>query len=112
VASRKRANPALLRNQKVIQLTQLLSSRSLAIRRNDQAMIESLNQQMIDMGADPDTGELVSDQTGGDDSAYDAMIQRINDKNQKRNKDAMIAAHQASVARQKAEAAVVKARQL
>lgn len=114
IASRQRANPAAMRQQTMAQLATLSASRSLAIRRGDQAAVEKINQQIIDLGGDPETGDLVEGGGGAKPTgelAYDERIQKINEHNRQKTKDAMAAAHLAALKRKKAEEAIFRARQ-
>lgn len=53
---RKRFNPNAARNKTVIQITQLIASRNLALRRRDLKDAEHIREQIIALGADPTTG--------------------------------------------------------
>lgn len=129
IEGRKRSNAGPARNSAVIQITQLVSSRNLALRRNDRATVEDLNRQIVALGGDPSTGDLAStgspvrasparagsDATNGGVGArsgdWEEKIQRINENNRRRTKEAMVAAHQAALVRKKAEEAIVRAKQ-
>lgn len=86
-----------------------MSSKQLAIRRNDHAAAESISKQIAKLGADPVTGELLS---GGDAtmSEYDMRIQQINENNRRKTREAMSKAHEASLARKRAEDAIIRAK--
>lgn len=63
------------------------------------------------MGGDPQTGELTTldrDEAAKNASEYDDRIEKINENNKKKVKDQMAKAHQGSLARKKAEEAIVK----
>lgn len=130
IEGRKRSNAGPARNSAVIQITQLVSSRNLALRRNDRATVAELDRQIIELGGDPNTGDLavsgspsrVGYSTGGGNGHaepstasksgdWEEKIQRINENNRKRTKEAMVAAHQAALTRKKAEEAIVRAKQ-
>jgi RNA polymerase-associated protein RTF1 len=96
VDARKKSNPLAQGKRVIVEITQLISSRDLALRRNDHAGADDLNRQIISLGGDPATGE---------------RIQRINENNRRKTKEAMTAAHAAAVQRKKAEEAIVRARQ-
>lgn len=85
-----------------------MASRNLALRRNDHAEAEKISAQIAEHGADPTTGELLAAEGDADD--YDARIQRINENNRRKTKEAMAAAHQASMLRKKAEDALIRAK--
>lgn len=87
-----------------------MNTRDLALRRNDHVMVEKLNSDIIALGGDPNTGKLVGEKEGEEKDDYDMKIQRINENNKRKTKEAMMRAHAAAVARKKAEEAVVKAR--
>lgn len=117
--ARKMSNPGVQRSKTLIQISQLIASRSLALRRNDMALADQLESEIIELGGDPTTGQLVSSSQGsasasqgaGEKEDYDAKIQRINEHKARKNKEAMAAAHLASIKRKKAEEAIVRARQ-
>ncbi|KAK1922482.1 rtf1 protein [Papiliotrema laurentii] len=119
VEARKMSNPGVQRSKTLIQISQLIASRSLALRRNDMALADQLESEIIELGGDPTTGQLVSSSQGsasasqgaGEKEDYDAKIQRINEHKARKNKEAMAAAHLASIKRKKAEEAIVRARQ-
>jgi RNA polymerase-associated protein RTF1 len=84
------------------------------LRRNDHAGAEDLNRQIVALGGDPTTGELVTfdaAEMAKNVSEYDERVQRINENNKRKTKEAMAAAHAVAVQRKKAEEAIVKARQ-
>lgn len=95
VEARKRGNPLLSRSKTIIAVTQLLASRNLALRRNDHVEADKISAQIAAHGADPNTGELLANDGGGDD--HDTRIQRINENNRRKTKEAMAAAHQAGL---------------
>lgn len=107
VESRKQTNPAQ-RQKAVLQITSLMSSKQLALRRNDHDAADSITQQIIDLGGDPNTGQLLSAPDSVTD--YDARIQRINENNKRKTREAMAKAHEAALARKKTEEAIVKAK--
>jgi RNA polymerase-associated protein RTF1 len=119
VHARKQANPSAQRSKANIEISQLMASRQLALRRNDQQTVHQLEAEIIKLGGDPSTGQFVDDpssqgSTGNaadEKEDYDTRIQRINENNKKRTKEAMAAAHLASIQRRKAEEAIVKAKQ-
>ncbi|GFZ47472.1 hypothetical protein JCM24511_05216 [Saitozyma sp. JCM 24511] len=114
VDARKKSNPLAQGKRVIVEITQLISSRDLALRRNDHAGADDLNRQIISLGGDPATGELVTtDQAEVQRklSDHDERIQRINENNRRKTKEAMTAAHAAAVQRKKAEEAIVRARQ-
>lgn len=85
-----------------------MSSKQLAIRRNDPEAAEAISKQIMELGADPATGELLSGET--DVSAYDKRIQQINENNRRKTRETMNKAHEASLARKRAHDAVIKAK--
>lgn len=104
-----------------------MSSRELAIRRNDTTGLLDIEQQIISLGGDPLTGDLMevgggqtsskSKSSGGGGgsgmegmSEYDQRIHKINENNRRKTKEAMANAHAASLARKKAEEAIIKAK--
>ncbi|WVQ81177.1 hypothetical protein IAT38_003299 [Cryptococcus sp. DSM 104549] len=91
-----------------LKIHQLMNTRDLAVRRNDNAMVEKLNGEIIKLGGDPATGKIVGEEEGEDE--YDLKIQRINENNKKKTKESQMRAHAAAVARKKAEEAIVKAK--
>ena len=118
VEARKQSNPQAQRNKAIYQIGRLVASRSLALRSADYKLAQNLEAEIIRLGGDPETGELVELSTkggaGGSKEAtenYDERIRRINEKNRQRTKEAMAAAHQASIQRKKAEEAIIKQRQ-
>lgn len=119
VVARKQANPLAQRSKAVVEISQLIASRNLALRRNDLQTVHQLEAEIIKLGGDPSTGQLIDEpssqgstgNTAEEKEDYDARIQRINDNNKKRTKEAMAAAHLASIQRRKAEEAIVKAKQ-
>ena len=110
VEARKRSNPNAQRSKTIATISQLVSSLDLAIRRDDAAAVASLNQQIIALGGDPSTGNLVSEAIALG-SEHDDRIEKINENARRKTKGSMAAAHLASVARRKAENAIIKARQ-
>ena len=118
VEARKQSNPQAQRNKAIYQIGRLVASRSLALRSADYKLAQSLEEEIIRLGGDPATGELVEpspkDGAGGTKEVkedYDERIRRINEKNRQRTKEAMAAAHQASIQRKKAEEAIIRQRQ-
>lgn len=118
VEARKQSNPQAQRNKAIYQIGRLVASRSLALRSADYKLAQNLEEEIIRLGGDPATGELVEpsakDSAAGSKEAkedYDERIRRINEKNRQRTKEAMAAAHQASIQRKKAEEAIIKQRQ-
>ncbi|KAL7421173.1 RNA polymerase-associated protein rtf1 [Cryptotrichosporon argae] len=109
IETRKNANRAAQRHQTVVEIGALMKSRALAMRRNDRASADELARKIVELGGDPATGELV-DGAGEQNSDYDAMIQRINENNKRKTKEAMAKAHEAALARRRAEEAIVKAK--
>lgn len=107
VEARKQANPAQ-RQRTVLQVTSLMSSKQLAIRRNDHATAEAISKQIIELGADPTTGELLSGEL--EISEKDKRIQQINENNRRKTRETMNKAHEASLAKKKAEDAIIKAK--
>ncbi|WVO18290.1 hypothetical protein L204_106003 [Cryptococcus depauperatus] len=108
VESRKAQESAYVRST-TLKIHQLLNTRGLALRRNDHAMVKKLNSDITALGGDPQTGKIVGEtEEVGDD--YDMKIQKINENNKKKTKEAMMKAHTAAVARKKAEEAVIKAK--
>ncbi|WWD21079.1 hypothetical protein CI109_105560 [Kwoniella shandongensis] len=91
-----------------LKIQQLINTRDLAQRRNDQATVDRLNSEIVKLGGDPVTGQLVGGGEAEDD--YDLRIQRINENNKKKTKESMIKAHTAALARKKAEEAIIKAK--
>lgn len=87
-----------------------MTTRNLAIRRNDLDAAEEIGRQIEALGGDPATGQVV-DVPGGAQEDADARIQRINENNRKKTKEAMANAHMAEVRRKRAEEAIVKAKQ-
>lgn len=87
-----------------------MNTRDLALRRNDHTMVEKLNSDIIALGGDPNTGKLIGEKEGEEKDDYDMKIQRINENNKRKTKEAMMRAHAAAVARKKAEEAVIKAK--
>lgn len=85
-----------------------MSSKQLALRRNDLETAAFISQQIEELGADSATGELLDGQ--GDMSAYDLRIARINENNRKKTKETMVKAHEAAIAKKKAEDAIVRAK--
>lgn len=85
-----------------------MSSKQLALRRNDLEAAASISQQIEELGGDPATGELLDGE--GDMSEYDLRIAKINETNRKRTRAAMAKAHEAAVAKKKAEDAIVRAK--
>lgn len=107
--ARKSSNPGAQRSKTLITISQLVASRSLALRRNDMATADQLEKEIIELGGDPSTGQFADAPSVKED--YDAKIQRINEQRAKKNKESMAAAHIASMKRKKAEEAIIKARQ-
>ena len=113
VEARKKTSATAQRST-VFQIAQLISSRELAVRRHDIDGAESINRQLVELGADPSTGQITttnSDEMATNVSDYDSMIQKINDNNKRKTKEAMQAAHTATLQRKKAEEAILKAKQ-
>ncbi|WVF65669.1 hypothetical protein IAT40_000400 [Kwoniella sp. CBS 6097] len=108
INSRKAHDPGANRSA-LLKITQLISSRDLAARRNDTNTVEMLNAEIVKLGGDPKTGQLVNGGVVGEDD-YDLRIQRINENNKKKTKEVMMKAHQAALARKKAEEAIVRAK--
>ena len=104
-----------MQRQKIVQeITALISSRNLAVRRNDHDAADEINRQIISLGGDPSTGQLVTSdvhEAAQNASDYDMRIQKINENNKKKTKEAMAAAHAASMQRKKVEEAIVRSRQ-
>jgi len=100
-----------------------MSSRELAIRRNDTTGQEEIDQQIMSLGGDPMTGLLLETgqtssisrhHSGGvateGVSEYDQRIHKINENNRRKTKETMASAHAALLARKKAEEAILKAK--
>jgi RNA polymerase-associated protein RTF1 len=85
-----------------------MSSRNLALRRNDQQSAETINEQIRALGGDPATGDLLA----ADDqvSEYDARVMKINENNRRKTKESQKTAHQLAAERKRAEDAVVRSR--
>ena len=119
VNARKQANPSAQRSKANIEISQLMASRQLALRRNDLQTVAQLEADIIKLGGDPSTGGFADEPSSqgytgkmaDEKEDYDTRIQRINENNKKRTKEAMAAAHLASIQRRKAEEAIVKAKQ-
>jgi RNA polymerase-associated protein RTF1 len=114
VEARKRSNPAQQRHKITIEITNLITSRNLAVRRNDQSLAEDLNRQIIALGGDPQSGELVTldrDEAERNASEYDDRIEKINENNKRKVREQMAKAHQGSLARKRAEEAIVREKQ-
>lgn len=108
IEARQQNKPGAHRTKVVLQVTSLMASKQLALRRNDFGAVELLNEQIRALGADPSTGELVE---GGEElNENDLRIQRINENNRRKTKESMARAHEAALARKKAEGAVLKAK--
>lgn len=103
------------KHQAYAQIASLQAARSLAIRRADHAGVERISQQITELGGDPETGDMVvpgkQAGNGSQEMAYEDRIQKINENNRRKTKDAMAAAHVAATQRKKAEEAMMKARQ-
>ncbi|GMK59323.1 hypothetical protein CspeluHIS016_0703380 [Cutaneotrichosporon spelunceum] len=108
VDARKQANPQAQRQKVVLQITSLMSSKQLALRRNDLETAASIGDQIAKLGADPNTGELLEGE--GDLSEYDLRIAKINENNRRKTRETMIKAHEAAIAKKKAEDAIVRAK--
>lgn len=114
VDARKKNNPLAQRQKTILEITSLISSRNLALRRGDRDQADEINRQIISLGADPTTGQLVT--LNANDAAdnatdYDARIQKINENNKRKTKENMAAAHAAALQRKKVEEAIVRSRQ-
>lgn len=112
--ARKKSNPAQQRHKITIEITNLITSRNLALRRNDSTLAEDLNRQIVALGGDPQTGELVTLDKGQAEkmvSEYDDRIEKINENNKRKVREQMEKAHQGSLARKRAEEAIVRAKQ-
>jgi RNA polymerase-associated protein RTF1 len=109
VESRKKSNPLAQRNKTILELTSLISQRNLALRRNDHITAEELSQQIISLGGDPATGQLVDGSNNEGD--YESKIQKINENNKRRTKESMAAAHANMLQKKKTEEAFVRAKQ-
>jgi RNA polymerase-associated protein RTF1 len=107
VAARQKTNPAK-KQRTVLQISSLYSSMQLALRRKDLDMAEHLAGQIRDLGGDPATGALAEGKAA---DKYDDLIGRINENNRQRTKVAMQRAHENSIAKRKAEHAIVMAKQ-
>jgi len=105
VESRKQGNQ---KQRTVIQVSSLYTSMQLALRRKDMDTAEALSRQIVEIGGDPATGDMA---VGEKHSEYDERIARINENNRQRTRVAMQRAHELSIARRKAEDAIVKAKQ-
>ena len=108
VAARKNSNKQAQRNATITRISQLMASKDLAVRRNDQPAVLDLESRIKAEGGDPVTGRLLDDTTGRDED--EDRIARINEMNRKRTKESMAAAHLAGIARKKHEDAIVQAR--
>lgn len=78
------------------------------MRRNDLEAVAEISRKIVDLGGDPATGQLVD--ADGDMSAYDLRIAKINENNRKKTRETMVKAHEAAVAKKKAEDAIVRAK--
>ncbi|OCF72597.1 RNA polymerase-associated protein RTF1 [Kwoniella mangroviensis CBS 8886] len=110
INTRKAYDPSANRSA-LLKISQLLSTRDLATRRNDVHTVEMINSEIIKLGGDPATGQLVNNGeqlAEGDD--YELRIQKINENNKRKTKEMMLKAHQAALARKKAEEAMIKAK--
>ncbi|KAL1406068.1 RNA polymerase-associated protein rtf1 [Vanrija albida] len=108
VEARKRANPQAHRQKTMLEITSLMGSKNLALRRNDQKAVEMITRQIEELGGDPATGQLL----GVDENMteHEKRIRRINENNLRKTREAMAKAHEALLAKKKAEDAVVKAK--
>ncbi|WWC64143.1 uncharacterized protein I303_106751 [Kwoniella dejecticola CBS 10117] len=107
----RRAHDPSANRSALLKISQLLSTRDLALRRNDVAAVEDINSEIIKLGGDPTTGQLVAAQGSNESSDdYDLRIQKINENNKRKTKEMMSKAHQAALARKKAEEAMIKAK--
>lgn len=108
VEARKRANPGAHRQKTQLQITSLMGSKNLALRRNDLKEAEFISQQIEELGGDPATGQLL----GVDDNKteHERRIERINQNNLRKTRESMAKAHDALLAKKKAEDAIVKAK--
>ncbi|WRT68947.1 uncharacterized protein IL334_005929 [Kwoniella shivajii] len=110
INTRKAYDPSANRSA-LLKISQLLSTRELAVRRNDVGTVEMINSEIIKLGGDPSTGQLVNGGAGGSgEDDYDLRIQRINENNKRKTKEMMTKAHQAALAKKKAEEALIKAK--
>lgn len=111
--ARRQANPLAQRAKNAVEISGLIQARNLALRRNDTKAVQQLDAEIINLGGDPATGEMLDEHVSsqgtftGED--YDAKIQRINENHKRKTKEAMMAATQAAIARKKAEEAIVRA---
>ncbi|TXT08753.1 hypothetical protein VHUM_02881 [Vanrija humicola] len=108
VEARKKANPGAHRQKIQLQITSLMGSKNLALRRNDLKEAEFISQQIEELGGDPATGQLL----GVDDNMteHEKRIQRINQNNLRKTRENMAKAHDALLAKKKAEDAIVRAK--
>ncbi|WVR09151.1 hypothetical protein IAU60_006213 [Kwoniella sp. DSM 27419] len=106
----RKAHDTGANRQALLKISQLISSRDLALRRNDTVSADMLSSEIVKLGGDPATGQLVNVAAGAGDDDYDLRIQKINENNKKKTKEVMMKAHQAALARKKAEEALIKAK--
>ncbi|WVW79215.1 hypothetical protein I302_101181 [Kwoniella bestiolae CBS 10118] len=109
INTRKSYDPSANRSA-LLKISQLLSTRDLATRRNDVTTVEMINNEIIKLGGDPATGQLVNNGELAEGDDYELRIQKINENNKRKTKEVMLKAHQAALARKKAEEAMIKAR--
>ncbi|WWC73205.1 uncharacterized protein I206_107171 [Kwoniella pini CBS 10737] len=109
INTRKAHDPSANRSA-LLKISQLLSTRDLALRRNDVQTVESINSEIIKLGGDPTTGQLITQGSNESSDDYDLRIQKINENNKRKTKEIMSKAHQAALARKKAEEAMIKAK--
>ncbi|WWC91323.1 uncharacterized protein L201_006266 [Kwoniella dendrophila CBS 6074] len=110
ITMRKQYDPSANRSA-LLKISQLMSTKELALRRNDSITVESINKEIIDLGGNPSTGQLIIEQEGvGFGDEYELKIQKINENNKRKTKEMMSKAHQNALARKKAEEAMIKAK--
>lgn len=110
IQARRQANTTAQRGKNAIEVSSLVAARNLALRRNDTKEVQRIDSDIVNLGGDPNTGEMLDERPSGpSEEDYDAKIQRINENNKRKTREAMMAANQASLARKRAQDAIVRA---
>lgn len=98
---RKRFNPSATRSKTVIQVTQLIASRQLALRRDDFKDAEHIREQIIALGADPVSGRPLGEVEN--DQADEEAEARAKAEKEEKKRRALQTAKAAAMLKRRAE---------
>lgn len=99
-------NPNSVRNKTVIQVTQLIASRALAVRRNDHKEADRIRDQLISLGVSPSTGQPLGEED--DEELIKAEEEKIRLEKEEKKRKAVQTAQAIAALKKKTEEARLK----